>query len=293
MALSTIGSAGLDTPLGVGTASPSASAKITIANAGNQLYFQDTRNANGATGLITYNQDGNFYYDANTTQSATNGGHTWRTQGNQTMYLSSSGKLFVGTASSSGWGNSTTGVNAGGVELGSGPLNTNYILSSTYSPSKTIYVEAPYHVSTSISPNGGLMSYVYRMPNGGPSGLSYSMCYTSWSYGWLQDFCIIEVFQDYYLNGGYRRYQYYSGYQPTFAEVTGYAHGATDISLSNTWIGQYQNGTTNTPGTATDVTYWKGRLDVSMPAYKGGFIRITTNKNPVQTMNSSYQMQFI
>lgn len=64
---------------------------LTISYPGNQLLFKDTRNANGATGLVTYNQDGNFYYDANTNASATTGGHIWRTAGTQTMGLGSTG----------------------------------------------------------------------------------------------------------------------------------------------------------------------------------------------------------
>ena len=202
--------------------------------------------------------------------------------------------VTVGGAKTTGWGSpgAQVGANTGGLEIQNGPLITNTILNSTYSPNKTIYVEAADKISTSYN-STGMMSYMYGLPNGGPSGTTVNLCYTSWSYGWLSDWCIIELFETYYLNGGYRRYQYYSGYQPTFAEITGYAFGATNMSLSNTWIGQYQNGTTGTPGTATDVTYWKGRLDITIPAYRGGYVKITTNHTPVNNMNSSYQIQFI
>jgi hypothetical protein len=93
MPVSTIGNDGLSVPLGLGTSTPNASAKVTIANNGNQLYFQDTRNVNPNTlGLITYNQDGNFYYDSNTlVQAGAGSGHIWRSQGTQRLSITSAG----------------------------------------------------------------------------------------------------------------------------------------------------------------------------------------------------------
>jgi hypothetical protein len=97
MPISTIGSDSLDPVLGIGTTSPSASAKVTIANGGNQLYLRDTRNANSSTvGLITYNQDGNLYYDSNTlNQSGAASGHIWRSTGTQYLSLNSAGTLTL------------------------------------------------------------------------------------------------------------------------------------------------------------------------------------------------------
>jgi hypothetical protein len=93
MPITTIDSSGLAQPLGIGTLTPNASAKITIANAGNQLYLQDTRAANPfALGLLTYNQDGNLYYDSNTlVQGGVAGGHIWRSAGAQRLSITSAG----------------------------------------------------------------------------------------------------------------------------------------------------------------------------------------------------------
>lgn len=198
-------------------------------------------------------------------------------------------KIVTGTAA--GWGDpiASAGANAGGIDSNNGMLLSRYTLPSGLSPNKTIYPESPY-VAGSPVPNG-LVSYTYGLPNGGPSGLTVQLCFLSFSYGWAQDWCVIELFQTYYLNTGYRRYTYYSGYQPIFAETTG-AFGRSDVSITNTWIGQYANGTTSTPSTATDASYWKGRVDVVIPSYWGGHVRVTTNHTPVATMNSSYQLQF-
>lgn len=97
MPISTIGSDSFDPVLGIGTTSPGSSAKVTIANAGNQLYLRDTRNANTSTvGLITYNQDGNLYYDSNTlNQTGAASGHIWRSTGTQYLSLNSAGTLTL------------------------------------------------------------------------------------------------------------------------------------------------------------------------------------------------------
>jgi len=93
MPLTYITSDSFDSSTGFGTTTPNASAKVTIANAGNQLYFQDTRAVNPfALGLITYNQDGNFYYDSNTlAQGGVTGGHIWRSAGSQRLSIDSAG----------------------------------------------------------------------------------------------------------------------------------------------------------------------------------------------------------
>lgn len=115
MPISTIGSDSLDPVLGIGTTTPSANAKVTIAHDNNQLYFRDTRNANGATGLITYNQNGNFYYDANTTNTITPGGHVWRTRNNDIASLNSAGAFSVpaGSLEAKTITHSTTNASAG------------------------------------------------------------------------------------------------------------------------------------------------------------------------------------
>jgi hypothetical protein len=102
MAISTIGSDALDPVLGIGTTTPSANAKVTLAYGGNQLYLQDTRSVTGVTGLITSNQNGNIYYDANTNNTVTLGGHIWRSANADRMILSSTGRLTALGSTSSG-----------------------------------------------------------------------------------------------------------------------------------------------------------------------------------------------
>lgn len=97
MPLSQLDSSAFPNNVGFGTQVPVGSAKMTISYPGNQLYFQDTRNANTATvGLITYNQDGNFYFDSNTlSQSGAGSGYIWRSQGTQLLALNSSGTVTL------------------------------------------------------------------------------------------------------------------------------------------------------------------------------------------------------
>jgi hypothetical protein len=104
MPITTLDSSALTQPLGIGTLSPNAGAKITIANAGNQLYLQDTRATNPfALGLITYNQNGILYYDANAlAQNNVTGGHIWRVANVDRMVLSNTGRLTVQGNTSSG-----------------------------------------------------------------------------------------------------------------------------------------------------------------------------------------------
>jgi hypothetical protein len=95
MPITTLDSSALTQPVGIGTLTPNAGARLTVANAGNQLYLQDTRAANPfALGLLTYNQDGNLYYDSNTlVQSGVPGGHIWRSAGSQRLSINSAGLI--------------------------------------------------------------------------------------------------------------------------------------------------------------------------------------------------------
>jgi hypothetical protein len=95
MPITTLDSSALTQPVGIGTLTPNPSARLTVANAGNQLYLQDTRAANPfALGLLTYNQDGNLYYDSNTlVQNGVPGGHIWRSAGSQRLSINSAGLI--------------------------------------------------------------------------------------------------------------------------------------------------------------------------------------------------------
>lgn len=197
-----------------------------------------------------------------------------------------------GGAKTTGWGApfSTVGQNTNGIEVNNGLMVSRSLVPTSLNGSgRAWYMENTY---LGCTPDYPTISYSLTLGNGGPSGYTQDLCYQGFSYGWLGGFLTMEIFERYYLNTGYRKYIYYSGYNPTFAEVTGAAFGRTDMTLSSTDIGQYNNGTT-TPGTATDVTYWKKKLTITVPAYWGGYVRITTDYTPVTNLLSSYQIQLL
>ena len=86
-----------DGKVGVGTTSPTW--KLQIKDQYPYLAFEDTDNANGSMGTITYNQDGNFYFDADNPNTATSGGFHFRADGatKYLMTLENSGNVGIGT----------------------------------------------------------------------------------------------------------------------------------------------------------------------------------------------------
>jgi hypothetical protein len=211
---------------------------------------------------------------------------------NTATMVHTTGKLNVGSSTFS-WSNpiAAVGQNAGGIVVANnGVVVQRTTLPSSLSPSKTIYVSESN--DTGSYSGSGQLCYTYGLPNGGPSGQTVDLFYISFNNGWHNAFCTVEIFQSYYLNSGYRRYTYTSGYQPTFSETAG-SFGRNDISLTNTWIAQYNNNTTATPGTGVDSSYHKGICRVTIPSYWGGHVRVTTNHTPVQSMSNSYHIQFL
>lgn len=182
MAISTITSDSFDPAIGFGTTLPSADAKVTIANAGNQLYLKDTRAASGVTGLITSNQNGTIYYDANTNATATTGGHIWRSAGTDILTLSSTGTVNITNGMSITTTNratATTPANIGVYTQGnyrlfngaSGAIYIHILLPARYTvtDSKMFCLEIKgYDFDGSRIMNMMIGGYVTPVSNGGP-----------------------------------------------------------------------------------------------------------------------------
>lgn len=83
--------------VGVGTTDPSW--QFQISSQYPYLALQDTDSANGSMGTITYNQDGNFYFDADNPDTATSGGYHFRADGasKYLMSITNSGNVGIGT----------------------------------------------------------------------------------------------------------------------------------------------------------------------------------------------------
>ncbi|WP_409477738.1 tail fiber domain-containing protein [Pseudobdellovibrio sp. HCB154] len=83
--------------VGIGTSTPTR--KLHIKDQYPYLAFEDTENASGSVGTITYNQDGNFYFDADNPDTGTNAGFMFRANGGtkQFMTILNSGNVGIGT----------------------------------------------------------------------------------------------------------------------------------------------------------------------------------------------------
>lgn len=64
-----------------------------VSGTTNHIRMFDTRSSTGVGTMIGANQDGNTYYDSNYNNTATAGGHNWRSAGTDIMNLYSSGRL--------------------------------------------------------------------------------------------------------------------------------------------------------------------------------------------------------
>lgn len=83
--------------VGIGTNTPTR--KLHIKDQYPYLAFEDTENASGSIGTITYNQDGNFYFDADNPDTGTNAGFMFRANAGtkQLMTIANSGNVGIGT----------------------------------------------------------------------------------------------------------------------------------------------------------------------------------------------------
>ncbi len=83
--------------VGIGTTNPSR--KLHIKDQYPYLAFEDTENASGSIGTITYNQDGYFYFDADNPDTGTDAGFRFRANGGtkQLMAITNAGNVGIGT----------------------------------------------------------------------------------------------------------------------------------------------------------------------------------------------------
>ncbi len=83
--------------MGIGTSAPAT--QLHIKGTGPYIAFEDSEDPNGSYGSITQFQNGNMFYDADFNNTATPGGHVFRTDGgaNTIMTMTSSGHVGIGT----------------------------------------------------------------------------------------------------------------------------------------------------------------------------------------------------
>ncbi len=105
--------------MGIGTSAPAT--QLHIKGTGPYIAFEDSEDPNGSYGTITQFQNGNMFYDADFNNTATPGGHVFRTDGgaNTIMTMTSSGHVGIGTTAPEVnlHVNNTTAPHASGTEI--------------------------------------------------------------------------------------------------------------------------------------------------------------------------------
>ena len=143
-----------------------------------------------------------------------------------------------------------------------------------------------YHGSDPYRSDASYAQFVCELPNGGPSGKTdLEVFEIGFSNGWAGGFYLVELFETYYLNSGYKKYIFHTGYDPAFTLYENY--GRNDIALNVLTEGAFANGTETVPSTATDASYYRKTVRASYGAYWGGFIRLTVPSYRELTLNGA------
>jgi hypothetical protein len=144
----------------------------------------------------------------------------------------------------------------------------------------------PYHSSDSYRADASYAQFVCELPNGGPSGKTdLELFEIGFNYGWSSGFYMVELYEAYYTNSGYKRYQFDGGYNPTFNLHQNY--GNNSISLNVLSEGTFQDGTSSVPSTATDGSYYRKTVRASYGAYHGGTVVLTVPSWNELTLNNA------
>ena len=132
----------------------------------------------------------------------------------------------------------------------------------------------PYHSSDGYRADTSYAQFVIELPNGGQSGQSNLEIFEiGFNYGWSGGFYMVELYENYYTNSGYKRYQFDGGYNPSFNLHQNY--GNNSIALNVLSEGTFQDGTSSVPSNATDGSYYRKTVRASYPAYRGGMVVLT------------------
>jgi len=132
----------------------------------------------------------------------------------------------------------------------------------------------PYHASNGYRADASYAQFVCELPNGGQNGKSnLELFEIGFNYGWNAGFYMVEVYEAYYTNSGYKRYQFNNGYNPSFDLHENY--GNNTISLNVLTEGTFQNGTSSVSSNATDASYYRKTVRASYAAYRGGLVVLT------------------
>ena len=96
---------------------------------------------------------------------------------------------------------------------------------------------------------------------------------------------MVEVYENYYTNSGYKKYIFHGGYDPSFTLYQNY--GNNSISLNVLAEGPFQDGTSSVPSSQTDASYYRKTVRASYGAYFGGLIVLTVPSWFELTLNAA------
>jgi hypothetical protein len=144
----------------------------------------------------------------------------------------------------------------------------------------------PYHGAVAYRADASYAQFVIELPNGGPSGKSNLEIFEiGFNRGWSGGFYMVEVYESYYVNGGYKKYLFHGGYDPSFTLYENY--GNNSISLNVLSEGPFQDGTSSVSSSATDASYYRKTVRASYGAYFGGLIVLTVPSWYELTLNNA------
>jgi len=132
----------------------------------------------------------------------------------------------------------------------------------------------PYHSANGYRADSSYAQFVCNLPNGGSSGRSnLELFEIGFNYGWNGGFYMVELYENYYTNSGYKKYIFHGGYVPSFTLYENY--GNNNISLNSLSEGTFQDGTNTVPSTTVDQSYSRQTVRANYGAYTGGTIVLT------------------
>ena len=290
--------------VGIGTSTPTSALMVNTPQVSSVADLLTLRDASAGTtfNLQTYSDPA--YGTANRLDF--NGAYlAFRRSGTEALRINSSSNVIVGATDIPNTGDS--GTIAHTIATIPGTISAKGSIWSAPSIPSNKQVQADrwrfggytlqYHGGIDYRSDASYVQLILELPNGGPSGKSnLELFEIGFNYGWSSGFYMVEVFETYYVNGGYKMYQFNGGYNPSFNLHMNYGNNA--ISLDVLSEGTFANGTTGTSQSSTDNSYYRKTVRASYGAWHGGIVRVTIPSycrftDNGSEVNSSYQIRLL
>ncbi|UAW58997.1 hypothetical protein CRP212_gp31 [Roseobacter phage CRP-212] len=127
--------------------------------------------------------------------------------------------------------------------------------------------------STGTRVDSSLCELVLEINGGSTGKTNLELFEVGFNRGWDNKPIMVEVYEKSYLNGGYKKYLFNGGYDPSFTLYENY--GNNSFALNVLAEGPFQNGTSSVASSTVDASYYRKTVRATMGAYWSAIVVVT------------------